>query len=190
MFSKEKKALKALQAETASALISAINARDLSAVQSFLSGEQRLQVDLNDRNVYLHAAVRHGTPEILAALLQAGADPRIGLNKQTNLRSDAGRTPLFVAIELNKIDMARVLFSDPRTDSPDYQSLSESHMGLSARGLARHYNLAAEWDELFDLVEARRFMAKFKKAQAILEKAGELPKSEAPKPKKQGGLNL
>lgn len=194
MSRKEKRELKSKQEWAADALMKAIRAQDLTAVHAFLAGEQRQYADLDDRHVYLHTAVTDGTPEILEALLKAGANPRIGWDKASGVYADEIFTPLRMAIQNDKIEMARVLLQDPRTEDPAFQAYfhqtasGHGQFALSARNLAKYYNRAAEWDELFDLVEARRFMEKFNKAKAVLEKAGELPKPEAAPPKTRPAL--
>jgi hypothetical protein len=188
---KEKKDLKNRQKDCAELLCSAIRRQDAAGLRRILSGPERDFIELKGGNAYLHLAVASSTPEILDTLLKAGADPRTGASSS---ESDRHKTPLRLAIELDKIEIARVLFDDPRTEDPGREMLIHADLdhiyvrdvAPSARELAANCNRHAAWTELFDLVEARRFMEKFNRAKAVLEKHGELPRPspepDAPKP--------
>ena len=194
----EKKEHKRQQDAVSGELTAAIMAQDEKTVKELLTGDRHQYLDL-DNGVHLHAAVENGTPGMVEALLAAGADPRVTYGKISGYYIHMHVTPLRTAIKLEKIEMAKALLKDPRTEDPDYEphiselAGSPSYIGPTARQLLKEFNRAAAWHELMDLTDARRFMEKFRRSKEILEKAGEWTDEDAPvskKPSRRTGLNL
>lgn len=94
-------------------LLRAIADHDLAGVKE-ISADREL-VNLNSYP-YLAKAVDHGTPKILEALLENGADPNLW---SPGIRTRLVVPPIAEAIVQEKPDMVAVLLADPRIESPD-----------------------------------------------------------------------
>ena len=94
-------------------LLRAIADHDLAGVKE-ISADRDL-VNLNSYP-YLAKAVDHGTPKILEALLENGADPNLW---SRGIETRLVVQPIAEAIVQRKPEMVAVLLADPRIESPD-----------------------------------------------------------------------
>jgi len=94
-------------------LLRAISDHDLAGVKE-ISAEREL-IDLNS-HPYLAHAVNYGTPKILEALLENGADQNLW-TRGTVTRLIV--PPIAEAVLQRKPDMVEVFLNDPRVISPD-----------------------------------------------------------------------
>jgi len=94
-------------------LLRAITDHDLAGVKEISANRDLVNLDSYP---YLAKAVDHGTPKILAALLENGADPNVW---SQGIRTRLVVPPIAEAIVQGKPEMVAVLLADPRIESPD-----------------------------------------------------------------------
>ena len=146
--------------------VQAVKDHDLKGVEDALAQNV---IDLNayDNNI-LFFIIERGTPEMLRALLKAGAHPMKTFCTEGWYMRD---TSLEYAIRKNKLEMTNVLLEDPRTQNPEDQRVLEGYdtvyINPSPIELAQKWGRTEHIPQL-EYEAARRFIEKYKKCKRIM----------------------